>query len=174
MSFLLLSGALYARGRSAVAQHADPLRSIAPNVRYTVSLALVIEMYELCEAVPDPQVVLALEPEELGAKLLFLLRMRFDRDGKPFSPHNCLGEIRTGGDRTRGQIGYPQEFLDEITSAVAEAFAWLQGQGLIVASQGQASWYTLSRRAKKFESKEDFFRYSLARMLPQQALHPVL
>jgi hypothetical protein len=38
-------------------------------------------MYELAQLFPDPSVLLALEPEELGARLLFLAReRRFQRD----------------------------------------------------------------------------------------------
>jgi hypothetical protein len=33
-------------------------------------------MIQLYQAIPDPDLLLALEPEELAAKLLFLLRQR--------------------------------------------------------------------------------------------------
>ena len=49
-------------------------------------------MQELVQAIPDPEVVLALEPEELGAKLLFLLKGRHDRDH--FSPDNMWHELQ--------------------------------------------------------------------------------
>ena len=35
-------------------------------------------MIELLTAIPDPAVLLASEPEELGAKMLFLIRRRHD------------------------------------------------------------------------------------------------
>ena len=33
-------------------------------------------MYELSQTIPDAKVLLAMEPEELGAKILFVLRKR--------------------------------------------------------------------------------------------------
>jgi len=46
-------------------------------------------MYELAQLFPDPEVLLRLEPEELGAKLLFLLRKRtFQRN--MFMPSQLL------------------------------------------------------------------------------------
>lgn len=44
-------------------------------------------MRELIEAIPDPNALLELEPEELGAKMLFLIRAR--RETK-FHPGNLL------------------------------------------------------------------------------------
>ena len=39
-------------------------------------------MLQLRQTIPDPDVLLALEPEELAAKLLFLIRNRSDLDGR--------------------------------------------------------------------------------------------
>ena len=49
-------------------------------------------MRELVEAIPDVDVLLALEPEELGAKILFLLRKRHDRG--QFHPGNMQLELQ--------------------------------------------------------------------------------
>ena len=41
-------------------------------------------MYDLPKVMPDPEMVLALQPEELGAKLLFLMQARTKRSlGSP-------------------------------------------------------------------------------------------
>jgi hypothetical protein len=37
-------------------------------------------MYDLPKVMPDPEMVLALQPEELGAKLLFLMQARTKRE----------------------------------------------------------------------------------------------
>ena len=39
-------------------------------------------MYELPHAIPDPQVLLNLQPEELGGKILFLLRKRSEQPNR--------------------------------------------------------------------------------------------
>jgi hypothetical protein len=49
-------------------------------------------MYQLPKVLPDPEVLLGLQPEELAAKLLFLLQDRV-RQEKGWSPH--LGNIQT-------------------------------------------------------------------------------
>ena len=46
-------------------------------------------MHELTQIIPDAEVLLALEPEELGAKLLFLLRKR--GGGAFHRPRNAHG-----------------------------------------------------------------------------------
>lgn len=49
-------------------------------------------MYELTQVIPDEDVLLSLEPEELGAKLLFLLRnRRFQLD--MFLPSSLTAEL---------------------------------------------------------------------------------
>lgn len=128
-------------------------------------------MNELYVALPDPEVLLALEPEELGGKLLFILRGR----GGQFHPHNCMNEISMGGDRSRGIDGYPPEYRDAINIAISEAFAWLQAQGLIVAKPGDTGgWKVLSRRARKFENEKDFHNFTIAKQLNRDLLHPAI
>lgn len=128
-------------------------------------------MIELPRVIPDPDLLLALEPEELAVKLLFLLRQRFG--GGEFHPGNLLYEL--GGDRTRGQPGYSCERVGEIELALAEAWAWLEAQGLVLpekGSNGQNGWRRLSRRARRMESEADFANFRTARLLPRAILHP--
>lgn len=130
-------------------------------------------MHDLHNAIPDPTVLLALEPEQLGAKMLFLIRARIQRDGRAINPHNCMLEILNAGDVSRGFEGYPRAERDEIAAAVSEAFAWLKGQGLLIPEPGNhgGEWLQLSRRAHRFESEQDFYRFELAKMLPRELLH---
>lgn len=138
-------------------------------------------MQELFSTIPDPDAVLALEPEELGGLLLRFLRKRIERapraNGK-FHPGNLTGEALSSGDASRGQSGYPPSRWDEIGVAVTEAFAWLGSQGLIIpvtdTSGANAGWKVLSRRARQFESEEDFRQFELARRLNRSLLHPAI
>jgi hypothetical protein len=53
-------------------------------------------MYELPATIPDAHLLLALEPEELGAKMLFLLRKRQEKANQTqtdFHLSNLLGEL---------------------------------------------------------------------------------
>ncbi len=69
---------------------------------------------------------------------------------------------------------YPADRRDAIEVALTEAWAWLEGQGLVVRapdSNGAHGWKILSRRAKRFQNESEFVQYAVARMFPKQALH---
>ena len=129
-------------------------------------------MIELSRAIPDADVVLDLEPEELGAKLLFLLRGRHDRE------HFHLGNMQLEIQNAPQSPGHPPIYPNrrqEIGLALAEAWAWLEAQGLIVPAEGMNGsngWRRMSRRARSFESEVDFTRHAAARLLPKKELHP--
>ena len=133
-------------------------------------------MHDLHQAIPDPDALLALEPEELGATLLFLIRKRLERSPKAtVHPHNFISEALSN-DPSRGRSGYPPDKWDDIGIALSEAFSWLEAQALLVPeprSVGQG-WLTLSRRARRFESRAEFMSYAGARRLPRELLHPEL
>lgn len=129
-------------------------------------------MRELHAAIPDPAAVLALEPEELAGVLLQLMRQR--RGEGTFSVHNMVGEVRAE-DRSRGTFGYPKEHWPDLELAVAEALAWLEAQALLVPQPGAGgTWKVLSRRARRFESEEDFRQFQVARRLNRDLLHPAI
>lgn len=63
----------------------------------------------------------------------------------------------------------------EVRLALAEAWAWLEAQGLLVPAEGTNGtngWRIPSRRAQKFESEVDLKPYAFVRRLPKEALHP--
>src|SRR4051812_17617199 len=126
-------------------------------------------MQELAQTIPDPDEVLALEPEELGAKLLLLMRQKLARQREEqFHPRNLENEV-TAAQGPYGPRG------EQVGLALAEAWAWLEAQGLIVAAagiNGANGWRRLSRRSQKFESEADLTTYAFARRLPKDALHP--
>jgi uncharacterized protein (TIGR02391 family) len=135
-------------------------------------------MYELFQAVPDAQVLLAMEPEELGAKVLFLLRKRSERSQQPFHFSNLIDELWRQSYLERSGISgrrtsYPQDKQSEINLALAEAWAWLVAQGLLVPVPAHigSDGRVLSRRARRFEDETEFARYATARMLRKEVLH---
>jgi hypothetical protein len=126
-------------------------------------------MRELLTAIPDVEVLLALEPEELGAKLLFLARARQEH---MFSPEAIAGELWSG---VPGAPEYTRQRQSEIRLALREAWAWLEAQGLVVPAEGmngRNGYRVLSRRARKFENPAEFANYAAARRLPKDTLHP--
>ena len=130
-------------------------------------------MYQLLTAIPDVNVLLALEPEELAAKILFLLRKTSNPD--KINIGNLTSEAtNTSWTPSGGRSPY-QGREKEVGLALSEAFAWLVAQGLIVPEvgmEGTQGWCRLSRRARRFESEEDFAQYTKARHLPRDYLHP--
>ncbi|HUZ91802.1 MAG TPA: TIGR02391 family protein [Methylocella sp.] len=76
---------------------------------------------------------------------------------------------------TPGRPQYSQHTKAAAQAAIAEAFAWLQAQGLVIPQigiNGANGWVTLSRRARKFENEADFRSFATARLLPKEMLHP--
>ena len=130
-------------------------------------------MYQLLTAIPDADVLLALEPEELAAKILFLLR----KTSNPDKLHvgNLTSEA-TNTSWTPSASKSPYQGREkEVGLAISEAFAWLEAQGLIVPEvgmEGTQGWRRLSRRARRFENEEDFAQYAKARHLSKESLHP--
>ena len=112
-----------------------------------------------------------MEPEELGAKILFLIRSR--SDAGMFNLPNLRDELWGPNYSSRPQ--YSDRHKREIDLALAEAFAWLEAQALVVPAQGingQNGWRHLSRRAKKFVDEIDVAAFTAARRLPKESLHP--
>ena len=134
-------------------------------------------MQAIVEAIPDVDVLLALEPEELGAKLLFILRK--DQERQPSRPLNiqyCVGD-QLFRNTNNPEIVYPHHRKPEVVLAIAEAWAWLELQGLLISApdmNGPAGFRILSRRARKFESPQQFVRYEVGRRIPKDMLHPKL
>ena len=129
-------------------------------------------MYLLVNAIPDPDVVLALEPEELGAKLLFLVRKGGLQNGI-FHPGNLANEGMNSWSPSGGTSPHKGR-EKEIGLAVAEAFAWLEAQALIVPAEGTNGtngFRRFSRRAARFEDEAAFKQYAVARRLPKESLH---
>jgi uncharacterized protein (TIGR02391 family) len=124
-------------------------------------------MEHLKAAIPDAEVLLALEPEELGAKILFLLQRH---GGSQFHFGNMELEMNDG----MGRPLYSRPDQAMVGLALREAGAWLEGQGLIVPADGMTGgngWRVLSRRARRFQSETEFASYTAARRLQRDALH---
>ncbi|WP_438397014.1 TIGR02391 family protein [Caballeronia sp. DA-9] len=126
-------------------------------------------MRELLIDIPNVHVLLLLEPEELAAKVIFLLRSRSEAK---FNFGNLRLELGMAGHEQ-----YPRERLAEVDQALAEAFAWLEAQGLVIPDEGlngHNGWRRLSRRAQRFENPAAFADYRVARLLPKELLHPTI
>ncbi len=69
---------------------------------------------------------------------------------------------------------YPIEQQEPVLEAIREAFAWLEGQALLIspdASNGQRGWRKIGRRGRRLATNEGFQAYKDAATLPEQLLH---
>jgi hypothetical protein len=87
-------------------------------------------MPALWEMVPDVEVLLGLEPEELGRCRLVVINERQRQSGTVCIP-NYLGEFFYREPR------YPAGRQHEVEGAILEAFSWLSASGLLI-PQGPA------------------------------------
>ncbi len=125
----------------------------------------------LAALIPDAEALLALEPEELGAKLLFIYRQH---GGREFHFGNLIAELPGG---MTGRPPYARDQHGQINRAIREAAAWLEAQGLLIpadGTNGTNGWKELSRRAYKFQDAWEFATYIAARRLDRTSLHPAI
>ena len=126
-------------------------------------------MATLLALFPDPEVLLALAPEELAEAILPLAANLRQNNTVHFS---ALTSQIYGGP---GPIpGYPQHRHASVELAMAEAWAWLQANGLLVpepGSNGNNGWMLLSRRAQKILANGSFKTYARTVALPKSFLH---
>jgi uncharacterized protein (TIGR02391 family) len=124
----------------------------------------------LFDLVPDFEVVAALQPDELGLRILQVLG-----SWPPGQPE--LFEVSTfinsalGNPQTPSHGPYPANQRGVLEEAIREAWAWLEGQGLLLQSPRYRDTYKcLSRRAKQLA--KDPRQGITARRIPKDALHP--
>jgi len=129
----------------------------------------------LQELLPDAEVVLALQPEELAGLLLEVLNSSIEF-GKGRARENYFHRPNWIGDATHSREGYPHARLEEIKRAVLEAWSWLEHAGLVAPHPDASTWgqYFVTRRGQAIRSKEDFEKYRHATLLPRPLLHPLL
>ncbi|WP_428517107.1 TIGR02391 family protein [Roseovarius sp.] len=133
-------------------------------------------MNEIYSEIPNVDVILALTPEELGAKCLKYLKKRIgDRDpfSATFNIHNEVNSFPTAG-RGANSSGYPQEYSKQLKAVFMEAFWWLVAQQLLVPAPDSKDWYVVSRRGMSLSDEENTVQFSASVALLRDSLHPNL
>jgi uncharacterized protein (TIGR02391 family) len=125
-------------------------------------------MPTLQQLVPDTDTLQALDPEELGVLLLRVFADRTENRGMislshleselfpPFNP------------------AYPRETQEGVLQAIREAFAWLEGQALLIwpdTMNGQHGWRKIGRRGHRLVTEKGWQDYKQASLLPKDLLH---
>jgi uncharacterized protein (TIGR02391 family) len=118
--------------------------------------------------VPEVETLLSLDPEQLGVLLLQVHDGRTSNNGM-ISPGNYESELFS-----MSSAAYPRERQQEVLDAIREAFAWLEGQALLIPadSQNRSAWRKIGRRGRRLLSEARLAEYKAASLLPRQLLHP--
>jgi hypothetical protein len=113
----------------------------------------------------------ALDPEELGVILLRVLNDHPQSQGM-IHPGNFESELFG-----MSNASYPRERQEDVLEAIREAFAWLEGQALLVMpdpSNARGGWKRIGRRGRRLLSEAGTTEYKAASLLPQKMLHPAI
>lgn len=127
-------------------------------------------MNPLTSKLPDVDVLLSLAPEEL-AEVILKIADEQSQHGKIHLQHIATHINGSPG----ADDGYPQNKRSAAELAIAEAWHWLQMQGLIIpepGTNGNNGWMLFSRRAKNILSNDNFKEYSRSVGFPKTLLHP--
>ena len=126
-------------------------------------------MKSIHSLVPNAEDLLALEPEELAGVLLEHLNSLEPRDSD-FHRGNFSGSYHRIQE-------YPASKHETIMSALMEAWASLEREGLVIpqpGSNGQHGWIFISRRGRQLQNRADVDAYRRAQRFPRTMLHPVI
>lgn len=119
----------------------------------------------LYSIVPDPEAVLALEPEELAGVLLEYLNSLSDGERGQLNRYNFS--------LAHTFEGYPHTYYERLSRAFMEAWVWAEREGFIAPRPGeQGEWVFITRRGRRIVSAEHLAAYQRANVLPRRFLHP--
>lgn len=132
-------------------------------------------MSDLKEFLPDAETILALHPEDLAGLLVEFLHLVPQKDGgrRDRQLRIMNSAYICGTDIVKG---YETKYHERISLAFAEAWSWLETQGIVVRRpfQGDANSYTFSRQGELLRSRSNVSEYRERAKLPKSLLHPVI
>lgn len=122
----------------------------------------------LLSVFPSPDMLLALEPEELGGVILEIAHTVIQNG--MFNVHSLLAQLFQSTGKT-----YPHNSNRAVELALTEALSWLVVQGLLVIDPSQpAQWYRFTRRASSLRTRADVAAYRKGRILPIELMQQAL
>lgn len=121
--------------------------------------------------VPDVEILLRMAPEEPAPILLKLAKQ--NRQNGMFTTATATPYLY--GANFDSNSGYPRHRQAEIDVALAEAWNWLQVNGLMVPASepnGRNGWFVVSRRGEALVDDRAFVAFREAVEFPKTLLHP--
>lgn len=120
-------------------------------------------MQSVYQKFPDPAVLLAMEPDELGWHVLQAL----PPNGQTFHQGNESSEPLASLQSLAAYAGHEKQ----AQRALIEAIAWLQTQGLIVPADAHGTWSRVSRRDERELERGSPREFVSARHFPKALVH---
>ncbi len=118
--------------------------------------------------IPNPEDLLAFEPEELAGVLLEHLNS-VGENSASFQLYNFLLPGQSPA------FAYPQEYQDRINKALVEAWVWLEREGLIAPRPDSTNGFMfVTRRGKRLANREGLAAYRHASLFPKSVVHPAI
>jgi uncharacterized protein (TIGR02391 family) len=127
----------------------------------------IMTMAGLIEYLPQADGLIALGPEDLGMILLQLVQAERTRNVTMSAFEMPLWNANSPG--------YPQNKRGPVSYAIAEAWQWLQNEGLLMTALDQPNGYfCLTRKGENLKSAADIEAYQYGHILPIDLLHPII
>jgi uncharacterized protein (TIGR02391 family) len=128
-------------------------------------------MLQLADLIPDAEVLISMGPEQVAGCLLQAMNSRSG------SKRMMMLDKFMYGLFNGAQPPYSSQYHVAVYRALAEAWNWLEVQGLVVwpdAANGRNGHRVPSRRGEKLTSEEAFTQFLRGTELPKEFLHPRL
>jgi len=126
-------------------------------------------MVALTELIPDVEILLSLEPEEVAFALLEVAKTNMQGGLFHFQNMDSMFDSRIPNIPS-----YPRRREGEINIAMAEAWNWLKVHTMIVpatGTNGNNGFVVISRRGAAIQNKTDFQAFREAVAFPKALLH---
>lgn len=118
----------------------------------------------------NPKQMLDLPPEELAGFLLEHIHSSVESDGKEILSREDViyqvGEFLAQNDLW--------ELVDPVKKALAEAWWWLEREGLVLQRPDNPERYFVTRRGNQLQQATDIGEFRKRTLLPRKILHPVI
>jgi uncharacterized protein (TIGR02391 family) len=126
------------------------------------------------ELIPDPEILISMEPEELAPVLL-----QYICSGSAYAAGTPQQALKRGNVFSVGASpgnGYPQQYKDRVNEALTGAWFWLEREGLLLTPAGQhdRDWVYVTSRGRSLLLKENFDAYRHSMLFPRRTLHPAI
>lgn len=125
-------------------------------------------MQSIHSLLPDPEILLALEPEELAGFVLEIFNSSVRKEKGSVSVGNFISP--------EWLRDYPYEHHNDIRYALVEALVWLKNEGLLAPDPDQRgdNFLFITRRGRKLKNAAAVEDYRKANLLPKELLHPIM